>query len=153
MRIHQEDILLKATPDLVREFIVTPERILDYYPAGIDCGVFEAGKSFYCRGKSGVSLLELDTEQSTKSKLVLKVTTALNLKPPFTPQKIRNHVFFTMVEDWEIQACDQGTRLRKSWRDIKKHKLKLLPIGLVVKLTAKSESSKLKLAWDSLSQA
>ncbi len=34
--VHREVMELRATPAQVREFIMTPERILDYYPAPLD---------------------------------------------------------------------------------------------------------------------
>ena len=45
---HRDIMLLNAAPELVREFIMTPERIADYFPDVIDCGAFEAGKSIWC---------------------------------------------------------------------------------------------------------
>ena len=58
MLIHREEILLCAPPERVREFVLTPERIMDYYPQGLDCAVIDPGVRFWCRGKAGVSLLE-----------------------------------------------------------------------------------------------
>ena len=146
--VHQEVIYLKAKPEQVKKFILTPERINDYYPSSIDCGVFEQGRRFYCRGKSGVSLLELLSDQSSENKLVLKVTTALKLEPPFTEQKIRDETFFTMLEDWQIEPHEDGTKLTKTWRGVKQEKLKLLPMRLIIKLSAKKESGVLKAAWE-----
>ena len=60
---------------------MTPERILDYYPDPIEGGVITAGASIYCRGKAGVSLLEIMPEESGDKLVVVKVTTAL---PPRT---------------------------------------------------------------------
>lgn len=146
--VHQEVIELEAPLELVRDFILTPERILDYYPGPIDGGVIEPGASIYCRGKSGVSLLELNRSESTDQFLVLDVTTATNTRAPFTAERIRAAVFFTMVEDWKLEKTDQGTRLTKTWRDIKKYKLKLLPLGLIVRRSARAETEKLRLAWN-----
>ena len=56
--VHTEIIELQATPAQVREFIMTPQRILDYYPSPTEGGVIEPGLKIYCRGKAGVSLLE-----------------------------------------------------------------------------------------------
>lgn len=145
---HQEVIQLQASIEQVRAFIMTPERILDYYPGPIGGEVIEQGLSFYCQGKSGVSLLELDQNQSTENTIVLNVTTATNLKPPFTPERIKANTFFTMVEDWALTPTAQGTQLTKTWRDIKKTKLKFLPMGLIVRKSAKAESEKLRKAWD-----
>lgn len=146
--VHREEILLAAAPELVKTFVLTPERILDYYPGGNDCGVFEAGRSFYCRGKSGVSLLELDESQSDETTSVLKVTTSLKARPPYSPQKIIDDVFFTMYEDWKIEPDECGSKLTKTWRDVKKFQMKFMPMKFIVKRSAKQESAKLKEAWD-----
>ncbi|MCZ6502186.1 MAG: hypothetical protein O6945_06695 [Gammaproteobacteria bacterium] len=150
--VHQEVILLRASPEQVKAFILTPERIQDYYPSSIDCGVIDPGRSFYCRGKSGVSLLELHASESNEDKYVIKVTTALKVKSPFTAQKIRDAAFFTMLEDWEVEPHKLGSKLTKTWRDVKQQKLKFVPIHLIVKRSAKMESGKLKLAWDKAAQ-
>ena len=146
--VHREVIHLDASPVQVRAFVLTPERILDYYPGGFDCGVFEAGQSFYCRGKSGVSLLELDKAQSNESTCVLKVTTSLKAKPPYDRQKILDQAFFTMYEDWQIEADGVGTRLTKTWRDVQKHQLRFMPMGLIVRRSAKAETAVLQRAWN-----
>jgi hypothetical protein len=146
--VHREEILLCAPPAQVKEFILTPERILDYYPSAIDCGVIEPGYSFYCRGKSGVSLLERDASQSNERTIVLTVTTAIKIKPPFSAKKIKDATFFTMVEDWEVEPHELGSKLTKTWRDIKKKRLKYLPLRFIVKKSAKAETEKLKKAWD-----
>jgi hypothetical protein len=150
--VHQEVITLKASPKQVREFILTPARILDYYPSAIDGGIIESGASFYCRGKAGVSLLEVIPSESTEQLLVLKVTTATHIKPPFTADRIKAATFFTMIEDWKLEPAGAGTRLTKTWRDITKKKLRFLPMGLIVRKSAKVESSVLKAAWDRAAQ-
>lgn len=127
---------------------MTPARILDYYPAPVDGGVIEPGSSIYCRGKSGVSLLEIDPSESTVSHLVVKVATATPIEPPFTTERIRAAAFFTMVEDWELEATEPGTRLAKTWRDIRKSRLRFLPMRFIVRRSARAESAKLRAAWD-----
>jgi hypothetical protein len=146
--VHQEQIELLAPPERVREFIMTPARILDFYPAPIEGGVIVPGASIYCRGKTGVSLMERVSSESSDDILVLKVTTATNIKPPFTAERIRSAVFFTMIEDWELEKTPAGTRLTKTWRDINKYKLKFLPMGMIVRRSARSETAKLKASWD-----
>lgn len=150
--VHQEIIQLIASPEQVKAFIMTPERILDYYPSGIDCGQIDPGHSLFCRGKSGVSLLELDEDASDATTLVVNVTTALKVSSPVTAEKIKRAVFFTMVEDWKIEADGSGTRLTKTWRDIHKYKLKLLPMGYIVRKSARAESVVLKKAWDTAAE-
>lgn len=146
--VHTEIIELQATPAQVRKFIMTPERILDYYPSPIEGGVIESGTKIYCRGKAGVSLLETVSEESNEKLLVVKVTTATGIQPPFTESRIRSAQFFTMVEDWQLEETAQGTRLTKTWRNIEKHKMKYLPMKMIVRRSAKAESKELQAAWD-----
>ena len=35
--VHRDVMQLEAAPELVREFIMAPERIADYFPHVIDC--------------------------------------------------------------------------------------------------------------------
>ena len=151
--VHREVIELDATPEQVREFIMNPARILDYYPGPIDGGVIEDGSAIYCRGKSGVSLLELIESQTNPEMVVVKVTTARNIDPPFTIEKINAAGFFTMIEDWEIEPMGQGTRLTKTWRDITQSRLKFLPMGWIVRRGARAETPKLKAAWDAAARS
>ncbi|MEH6467113.1 MAG: hypothetical protein V7711_04070 [Pseudomonadales bacterium] len=146
--VHRETIALHITAAQVKTFIITPERILDYYPDGFDGGVIEAGRSIYCRAKSGISLLELVEEESYDKKIVVKVTTASHIKPPYTKDRIKAATFFTMIEDWEIEPTDQGSVLTKTWRDIKKYKMKFMPMSFLVRRGAKSESAVLQKAWN-----
>ena len=148
--VHTEVIELQASPEKVREFIMTPERILDYYPDPIEGGIIEPCVSIYCRGKAGVSLLEIIPSESNETLLVLKVTTATNVKPPYTEERIKASIFFTMTEDWKLEETTQGTRLTKSWRDIHKQKMKFLPMRFIVRKSAKEESRKGHAALDKL---
>jgi len=142
---------LKASPDVVRQFITTPERILDYYPSPISCGVLEENRSFFCQGKSGISLLELqNSSEKDSSSVTLKVSTATPFEGEITEARIMQNLFFIMFEDWQLQAVDGGTRLSKTWRDIEKKKMRFLPLGLIVRFSAKAESGKLISAWDRL---
>src|SRR3954453_13202614 len=99
---------LRATPSEVLRFVMTPERILDYYPDPIEGGVFEGGRAMWCRGAIGVSMLERVDEESTEDRLVILVTTAVGLEPPYTPESIRAGATFTMVEDWAEAASMDG---------------------------------------------
>jgi hypothetical protein len=146
--VHTEVIELKVTPAQVRKFIMTPQRILDYYPSPIEGGVIEPGSKIYCRGKAGVSLLETVPEDSSNERLVVKVTTATGIKAPFTESRIRSAQFFTMVEDWQLEETAQGTRLTKTWRNMVKHQMKYLPMKMIVRRSAKAESGELQVAWD-----
>ena len=153
--VHREVMQLKASPEAVCSFINTPKRILDYYPSPISCGVIEAGKSFYCQGKSGISLLEQvdeDAEQADSLAVTLKVSTATPFAGEITEVKIMENLFFIMYEDWNLEPFDGGTRLTKTWRDIDKRKMKYLPLGLIVRHSAKGESKILVKAWDAAAE-
>jgi hypothetical protein len=117
--VHQDLIELEASPAQVLEFVMTPERILNYYsPDAVECGVVEPGRSFWCRSPTAISLLEKVDAESTDDRVVLLVTTALGLEPPYTAERIREGVAFTMVEDWAVAPTPHGTTLTKSWRDV-----------------------------------
>lgn len=146
--VHREVIQLKATPEQVKRFVLTPERILDYYPGAMTGVVLEEGQAIVCKGKSGVSLIEQVASESHDGQLTVKVTTASNFSGPLTRENVMANVFFTMMEDWALTAVEGGTQLTKTWRNIEKAKMKLLPMGLIVRLSAKGESKKLQAAWD-----
>ena len=146
--VHREVMELRATPEQVREFIMTPERILDYYPAPIEGDVFEAGRSFWCRGEIGVSMLERVEAESSDDCVVILVTTAVGLEPPYTPEAIKAATTFTMVEDWALAASEQGTTLTKTWRDIRAPADAPFPIEDAVRETAKGESGVLVERWN-----
>jgi carbon monoxide dehydrogenase subunit G len=145
---HRDIMQLSAAPERVREFIMTPERIADYFPGVIDYGVFEAGKSLWCSDKTGVSLLEIIEEETTEWKITMRVVNANKVTAPYTVEAIKANPFMTMVEDWEIEAKDGGTQLTKTWRDVVMHKMKWLPMGLLIRRTAKSEHQKLIDGWN-----
>ena len=146
--VHREVMQLRATPAQVLEFVMTPERILDYYPDPIEGGVFEAGRAIWCRGASGVSMLERVDDESSDDCLVVLVTTAAGLEPPYTPEGIRAGATFTMVEDWAVVATPEGTTLTKSWRDITM--IVDLPFSMedAVRETSKGESEPLVAKWN-----
>jgi hypothetical protein len=146
--VYQDVMQLDVAPEQVREFIMTAERIADNFPNVIDYGTFETGKRIWCSGKSGVSLLELIEEESTDKKLTMTVVSANTVKPPYTAEAIRAKPLVTMVEDWEIEANAGGTRLTKSWRKVEKHKMKWLPMKLLIRLTARAEHQKLIDGWN-----
>jgi hypothetical protein len=151
--VHREVMELRATPAQVLEFVMTPERILDYYPDPIEGGVFEEGRAIWCRGATGVSMLERVEEESSGECLVVLVTTAAGLQPPYTPESIRAGATFTMVEDWAVLATTDGTKLTKSWRDITM--IVDLPFSMedAVRETSKGESEPLVEKWNAAAQA
>jgi hypothetical protein len=144
---------LRATPAQVLAFVMTPERILDYYPDPIEGGVFEVGRAIWCRGAIGVSMLERLDDESSDDRLVVLVTTAAGLEPPYTPESIRAGATFTMVEDWAVVASPHGTTLTKSWRDVKM--VAELPFSMedAVRDTAKGETHELVEKWNAAAEA
>ena len=151
--VHREVMELQATPAQVREFIMTPERILDYYPAPIEGGVFEAGRSIWCRGEIGVSLLERVEDESSDECVVVVVTTAVGLEPPYTREGIEAAATFSMIEDWSLAAGPNGTTLTKTWRDIRATGDPPFPLEDAVRETAKGESGTLVERWNEAARA
>lgn len=159
--IHTEVMELVASPALVKQFILSPERILDYYPSPIEGGVLEPGQAFYCRGEMGVSLLERVERNYAKRAvvekgaadgkddfIVLKVTTAIGLEGPFTRERIESNATFTMIEDWALSKNGTGTTLTKSWRDIESVGPEPFPLAETIKQSAIHESPQLVKAWN-----
>jgi hypothetical protein len=149
--VHTEIMELVASPALVKKFILTPERILDYYPSPVEGGVLEPGKAIYCRGEMGVSMLERVEHRSAEMNddlIVLKVTTAIGLEAPFTRERIESNATFTMVEDWALAKNGTGTTLTKSWRDVESVGPEPFPLAETVKQSAIHESPQLVEAWN-----
>lgn len=146
--VHREVMELHATPAQVREFILTPERILDYFPAPLDGGVLEPGKAIYCRGEMGTSMLELIESESSETLVVVKVTTALGLDPPYTRERIEASSTFTMIEDWALEATASGTTLTKTWRDVSAEGPEPFPLADAVREGATHESPQLVEGWN-----
>jgi hypothetical protein len=146
--VHREVIELAASPAQVRRFIMDPQRILDYYPSPVDAGTFEEGRSLWCRGQGSVSMLELLEDQSTDDCVVVLVTTAVGLEPPYTPEGLRAAMVFTMVEDWALAATPEGTTLIKTWRDVHAAGDASLPLGDAIRESAKAETEPLVTRWN-----
>jgi hypothetical protein len=151
--IHREVMELRASPERVRAFITTPERILDYYPQPVEGGVLEPGRALYCCGQMGVSLLEVLPDESTERCLVVRVTTAIGLEPPYDRDRIETHATFTMVEDWELEPIDGGTRLTKTWRDVAAVSPPPFPLEEAVREGAVHESPVLVRCWNAAAEA
>ena len=141
----EEVIRIRATPEEVRGCILSPNRILHYYPLGAESGELEAGRSFYCRGRLGISLFEI--LQSDPNSILLEVHNATACDPPYTAERIKRAAFFSMLEDWHIEADGGGTKLTRLWRGIEQRRMKAIPIRLFVQLTAKLESLAIKKHW------
>lgn len=145
--VHHEVMALEVAPDRVREFVMTPERILDYYPEPIEGGVFEAGRAIWCRGGMGVSMLER-LDESTDDCVVVLVTTAVGLLPPYTPEQIRAAATFTMVEEWAVVTAGSGATLTKTWCDVLAGGEPSPSLAEIVRDAAKGESGALVSRWN-----
>ena len=64
-------------------------------------------------------MLERVEAESSDDCVVMLVTTAVGLDPPYTPAAIEAATTFTMVEDWSLAPGPHGTTLTKTWRDIR----------------------------------
>ena len=145
---HTEVIDLRVSPAQMREFIMTPDRILDYYPGPVGGGVLEAGRSIYCCGQGGVSLLEVLDDETTDRCVVIRVTTAFGLEAPYTRDRIEEAASFSMVEDWDLEPTDNGTRLTKTWRAIRERGALPFSLGDTLRASAANETGALVEGWE-----
>ena len=151
--VHTEIMDLRADAAQVREFILTPERILDYFPGGIEGSVLDPGRAILCRNEMATSILEVVESESTPECLVLKVTTAIGLEAPFDRERVERHTMFTMIEDWALEETASGTRLTKSWRDVTINGDAPFDIKASVVEGAKHETEALITAWNRAAEA
>lgn len=145
MSVIKQIIPIQAAPEEVRQCILSAERILQYYPMGEECGDIEPGRSFYCKGRLGVSLFEI--LRSDPDYILLKVHNATACDPPYSAERIKRAALFTMLEDWQLEDDAGNTKLTRLWRDIEMHRMKWLPMKLLVRITAQFESSAIKKHW------
>ena len=146
--LHTEVMELRATPAQTRAFIMTPERILDYYPMPVEGGVLEPGRAIFCRGEAGVSLLERLEDECSDDCVVIKVSTAFGLEAPYTRERIEAATAFSMVEDWELEATAEGTRLTKRWRDVQENGPVPFPLEETLRTSASGETDALVQGWN-----
>lgn len=141
----REVIPIRASVEEVRQCILSPNRILQYYPMGNGSGELEPGVSFYCKGRLGISLFEI--LRSDPDYILLKVHNATACDPPYSVQSLKEAAFFSMLEDWHLEEAPEGTTLTRLWRDFEQTKMKAVPIRALVRLTAKLESRSIKKHW------
>lgn len=151
--IHTETISLLGTPAQIRRFIMTPERILDYFPGGEAGEVLEEGKAILCRGGMASSILEILASESNEECLVVKVTSAMGLEAPFTRERVEANTMFTMIEDWHLTPNGEGTTLQKTWRDIKVVGEAPFDVEDAVRQGAQHETGALIQGWDRAAEA
>lgn len=144
-RAIKEVIRIQATPEAVRQCILSADRILQYYPMGDGAGDIEPGRSFYCKGRLGVSLFEV--LRSDPDYILLKVHNATSCDPPYTAERLKRAAMFSMLEDWHLEDDAGATKLTRLWRDFERHRLAWLPVEPLVRVTAKLESFAIKKHW------
>ncbi|HEX4863783.1 MAG TPA: hypothetical protein VFV02_06910 [Acidimicrobiales bacterium] len=151
--VHQEIMELEASPAQIRAFTMDPDRILDYYPAPLEGGVFEPGRSIWCRGEGSVAMLELLEDESTHDCVVVLCTIAAGLEPPYAPGRIRASATLTMVEEWALAPSSAGTTVTKSWRDVRATEGSGVPLYDAIRETAKVETQPLIERWNEAARA
>lgn len=144
-RTIKEVIPIRASREEVRRCILSAERILQYYPMGNGSGDIEPGRSFYCKGRLGVSLFEV--LQNDPDYILLKVHNATSCAPPYTAERIKRAAMFSMLEDWHLEEDAGNTMLTRLWRDFERRRFKVLPIEALVQIAAKLESSAIRRHW------
>ena len=130
----------------IREFIKTPERIADYYPGAKSTGTCDQPNFFYVKGKSGVSLFEVTADSDEL--VSLRVWTARPFDGPYDIPSIQKRAFFIMDEDWHLEDDNGKTRLTKVWLNLQKRAMKLMPMGLIVRLSIPSEAKLMISRWE-----
>lgn len=146
--VHTETMHLELSPERARAFVMTPERILDYFPQPVEGGVFEPGRAIWCRGEMGVSILECVPDECTDAVVVVRVTTAIGLDAPYTRERIEANATFVMIEDWEFVPDGDGTRLTKTWRDVSARGEPPFPLEDAVREGAIHETGALVEGWN-----
>lgn len=139
---------LAITPAKAREFIFTPERILDYSPTHHTGGVLVPGSALYCIGDDSMFVMERISPDDDHELIVMEVHSALVLDPPYTVDKVRDDAIFRMVEDWQLTETPDGTLLTKTWRDLDQYKFEELPMGPIVAAAAEEETDLLVNGWN-----
>ena len=116
--IHREVIELRATPAQVREFIMTPERVVDYNPQAVEAGVLEPGHSVWFRTETSLVLVERVEDECRDDRVVVEAIIASGVVPPFTADDVRAGRIMSLMEDWDLEETADGTVATKTWRDV-----------------------------------
>jgi hypothetical protein len=144
-----------AQPEQVLRFVMTAERVMEYYmPPPKEWGELEAGRSFWASSDTSVTLVELVEEQSNDDRVVIFVTVAMGVEPPYTLAGIKAAPFFTMYEDWDVApSASGGTTLTKSWRDLDVAAEVPFPLEDSIRESAKAETAPLIEKWNEAARA
>lgn len=150
--ITKDTYQISATVEQVKEFILTPERILDYYPSPIEGGVFVEGRSIWIRLKSGVTAMELVSDKLNPHMMTVLLHISSLQEPPADIKEVKAKALMTFYEDWLLIPNDKGTQINKQWRDLTKHKNKWLPIKAMIQNTVKEYGEKIEHAWNAAAE-
>lgn len=150
--VHREVFELRATPEQVRRFIVTPERIMDYNPPAIEAGMLEEAHSVWFRTSQSVTMVERIEDECTDECVVVRATVAPGLAAPPTAEAVRSAATITLFEDWEIQATELGAMVTKSWRDARAFIELPYSLDEAIRETAKAEGPALVENWNAAAQ-
>ena len=143
---------IAAPLELVSQFILTPERILDYSPKPIEGGVFKEGEMIWIWLNTGVTLIERTTLLSDQNKITTRVTVSDLKNAPRSADEIKSNALMTLYEDWVLTVIENGTEIEKSWRDLIKHKNTWLPMGMMIRTSVKNDGARLVPAWNKAAQ-
>ena len=145
--LHQEKMRVAAPPEMVQQWILAPEKVLEYAPGPVDCGLFRPGEQVWIRLKTGVTLLEKVHEESTDNRTTVRVTASTLKRNPTSVTEIESNRLMTFYEDWDLIRADSGTQIQKTWRDLTKHKMRWMPFGWLIQRSAKRDAAALEAAW------
>lgn len=162
--ISYDQFTLPHSPQQIAHYITNAEKVKAYYPFGLDAWQL-SDQQILCKGLFGNAFIE-QVEQTNFASIAagydsllpegiaadaVVITTQVfglfKADPNKSIDALRASAFFTMFEDWILAPCEQGTKVTKTWRDLDKHQLKLVPLAAIVKHTGKSEQKKLLKAW------
>ena len=68
-------------------------------------------------------------------------------------KRLRENAFFTMTEDWQLQASADGTILTKTWREVAPVTPLSFSLQDSVRESAISESQQLVSGWNQAAQS
>ena len=151
--IHREVIALRATPAQVREFIMTPARVVEYNPQAVDSGALEPGHSVWFRTEQSLVLVERVEDECRDDRVVVEATVASGVMPPFTADDVRAGRIMSLHEDWDLAETPDGTVATKTWRDIVSYVEMPFDVAESIREMAKTETAPIIEHWNAAAAA
>ena len=111
--LHQEKMRVAAPPEMVQQWILAPEKVLEYAPGPVDCGLFRPGEQVWIRLKTGVTLLEKVHEESTDNRTTVRVTASTLKRNPTSVTEIESNRLMTFMKTGTSLALIPGHRYRR----------------------------------------